>query len=74
MNRKTFLSTVAAIICAPFALKSKEKPEVTITDSDREWVKANPALWARSTATGWEVPVTFKPYRLTAKNFRPSKE
>lgn len=53
MNRKTFLSSLLALITAPFLVKSKEN----------EWIKANPALLngsVRKTATGYEVPVTVK--------------
>jgi hypothetical protein len=39
MNRKTFLSSLLALITAPFLVKSKEKePDVDA------WIKANPEL------------------------------
>jgi hypothetical protein len=40
MNRKTFLSSLSAILLAPFIGKSKEKEHIIRP----EWVKANPAL------------------------------
>jgi hypothetical protein len=39
MNRKTFLATIAAILSAPFVVKSEPK-KPTLED----WIKANPVL------------------------------
>jgi ABC-type nitrate/sulfonate/bicarbonate transport system substrate-binding protein len=46
MNRKTFLSSLLALITAPFLVQSKEKkPDL------EAWIKANPELYKRIIAT-----------------------
>jgi hypothetical protein len=43
MNRKTFLSSLSAILLAPFIGKSKEKT-ISIPPEDAAWLNANPTL------------------------------
>lgn len=76
MNRKAFLATITAVFAAP--LINSKGQEITIPETDKAWLTANPALLHGNTNKALKVYVDgkeiveCKPYVFTSSKIKGS--